>query len=182
MEKAWFRWAVIILTVVNISMIAGFTYRAYMDKPPEGPQSLPELPDRGFGRVLQDSLGLTHQQHLKFRQARRTFHVNARKIAVNLQRTRLTLLQEMSSPKPDSSQLQALADSIGWYHSELKKLTVDFYLELKQECSPAQKEKLYGVFRALMHADHIKMPGRPRHHKQRFHRNRKKPMLNRNQK
>lgn len=169
-SKRWFRWAVLILTAINLSMIAGFTYTAYVDKPQDNfnPNPPAPRPNAGLGRMLRNELDLSRRQHLQFRDARKAFHRDAHDITVNLQQTRLKLLKEMSKDQPQKERMKTLADSIGIYHSRLKMHTIDFYMQLKQNCTPEQEEKLKGIFRKLMNAREIKMPGGPRHHRRGF--------------
>jgi len=52
----------------------------------------------------------------------------------------------MSAVKSDTSMLSALSDSIGYLHSDLKKLTYMYYLEIKGICDPEQQKKLEQLF------------------------------------
>ena len=163
-QKPWFLWAVIILVIINISMIAGFTYKAYIaDDTIKVDTSSFELPDRGWGRYFRDKLNLSHKQFRDFRSYRREFHTTARDITIELQNTRLALLDEMSSPEPDTKKINQMAQKIGQLHTELKKATADYYLALKKECNPQQKKQLYKIFKQMLNAEELEMPEGRRH-------------------
>ena len=56
------------------------------------------------------------------------------------------MLVEMSAVNSDTTRLNALSDSIGQLHSDLKKITYRYYLEIKGICSPDQQRKLEQIF------------------------------------
>jgi hypothetical protein len=60
------------------------------------------------------------------------------------------LLESMDQDQPDSTRLNALSEQIGLKHTELKKLTVRYYLELKGICMPGQQEQLYQVIKRII--------------------------------
>lgn len=172
LQQTWFQWAVIILTVVNLSMIAGFAYKAWIEEPRPVAQLPPKTPERGLGRMLREELQLNQEQHLKARDARKNFHTRASQIAKELQMTRHALLHEMQRQQPEHQLIKSYADSIGFYHGQLKHATADFYLELKRICTPKQQEQLRQVFSKLMRVNEMvppKMhrrkgrPGKPKH-------------------
>lgn len=163
-QKQWFLWAVIILVIINISMIAGFTYKAYIaDNTVKVDTSSLELPDQGWGPYFRDKLNLSHKQFRDFLSSRQEFHTSAMDITIELQSTRIGLLEEMSKPKPDTKKINRLAKKIGQLHTELKKVTVDYYLALKKECNPQQKKQLYKIFKQMLNAEELDLPEGRRH-------------------
>lgn len=59
------------------------------------------------------------------------------------------MIDEMASAGPDSRNLDSICTAIGGYHDRLKRVTVDYYLNLKEICNEDQKERLYGIFREM---------------------------------
>ena len=60
---------------------------------------------------------------------------------------------EMSASKSDTSKLNALSDSIGHLHSDLKKITFRYYLDIKNMCDPEQQQKLEQIFDQMFSTD-----------------------------
>jgi Spy/CpxP family protein refolding chaperone len=81
------------------------------------------------------------------------FRNEARATNVRLAKLRGEMLNEMASPETDTSKLNALSDSIGNYHSRLKRITYKYYLDLKSICNPDQKIQLKELFSDTFNSD-----------------------------
>jgi hypothetical protein len=74
------------------------------------------------------------------------------------------MLIEMAAIKSDTSRLNMLSDSIGHLHSNLKKLTYGYYLDIKNICNPEQQKKLEQLFGEMFTNDApMGFPGRGMH-------------------
>jgi hypothetical protein len=107
----------------------------------------PEVNAEQFsGRYYRDYLSFNDEQMEKFRKINPLFRPKVRDITVQLAMKRKQMLREMSAVKSDTFLLSALSDSIGYLHSDLKKLTYRYYLEIKGICDPEQQKKLEQMF------------------------------------
>ena len=61
----------------------------------------------------------------------------------------------MSANNSDTAKLNLLSDSIGDMHASLKKLSYEYYLDIKNICDEDQKEKLEIVFSEMFSGDEI---------------------------
>ena len=59
----------------------------------------------------------------------------------------------MSSVHCDTTRLNALSDSIRYLHSNLKKLTYRYYLEIKGICNSEQQKNLELLFSEVFNND-----------------------------
>ena len=56
------------------------------------------------------------------------------------------MLTEMAKKNSDNNKLNMLSDSIGYLHSNLKKLTYRYYIDIKSICNQEQQKKLEQLF------------------------------------
>jgi len=112
-----------------------------------------DVPGSHRTKFFSDELQLQDDQQILFRDLNRTFNQTANKIYRDLSHLRLDLVDELGHPEPDTLQLQSISRGIGELHTELKMLTTDFYLGLKEVCTPEQKDVLYGLFRNMLDED-----------------------------
>jgi len=159
-------WAIVVLAVINVSTIATVVYYQRQSVGEEvlatsGPNQ-PEVNAEQFtGRYFREHLDFNEEQMEKFRKINPLFRPKVRDITVGLNLKRKQMLREMSAVKSDTSLLNALSDSIGYLHSDLKKLTYMYYLEIKGICDPEQQKKLEQLFGEVFSDDaSIGAPGR----------------------
>ena len=149
-------WAIVILAVMNISTIATIMYRKYQ---PEKTMTVTdqnqlEVDSEKFsGRYFREKLNLTMDQMVKFRAMNPVFRPQARDMTMELARKRKRMLIEMSAPVSDTAKLNALSDSIGQLHSDLKKVTYKYYIEIKNICDTVQQRKLEELFNEMFTND-----------------------------
>jgi Spy/CpxP family protein refolding chaperone len=98
-------------------------------------------------------LNLDGDQQDQFRNIQREYMRTARSISSDMTSLRDQLLQTMDQENPDSTRLNELSEMIGAKHTELKKLTVTYYLGLKAICNPDQQEHLYELIRKIIRPD-----------------------------
>ncbi|MCX6236859.1 MAG: periplasmic heavy metal sensor [Bacteroidia bacterium] len=144
-------WAIVILTVMNISTVATIVYHKYQSEKAEtiavSDQKQLETDSEKFsGRYFRDQLNLSREQMDKFKEINPVFRPKARDITIELAQKRKQMLIEMAAAKSDTARLNALSDSIGQLHSNLKKITYRYYLEIKSICDPEQQRKLEQIF------------------------------------
>lgn len=144
-------WAIVVLAVMNVSTIVTVAYHQRKFVKSEtivvSDPKQPEVNAEKFsGRYFRDQLNMNNEQMEKFRQINPLFRPKVRDITIELSQKRQQMLREMSAEKSDTTRLNALSDSIGYLHSDLKKLTYRYYLEIKGICDPEQQKKLEQLF------------------------------------
>ena len=142
-------WIIIILLATNISTIATILYNNNLNE--KNSQSSEEIiiPDSGLGRFFREELDLTTHQHQQFRSFRQGYQTDASKIVKQLQKKRSEMLNELSTENPDTNNLYQIANEIGLLHRELKYMTIEYYLNLKNTCNEQQRAGLYKVFKTM---------------------------------
>ena len=79
--------------------------------------------------------------------------MKARSIIVGLAEKRKLMLSEMSAKNSDTVKLNALSDSIGILHAQLKRITYSYYLDIKSICDEKQQQKLELLFQEMFVSD-----------------------------
>lgn len=151
-------WAIVVLAVMNISTIATVVYHKTQSfKAEVGSASgtkLTETDSEKFsGRYFRDQLNLSSEQMDKFKFINPAFRPKARSITLELASKRKEMLLEMAAVQSDTARLNAYSDTIGQLHSELKKITYRYYLEIKSICDPEQQKKLEQIFSEMFSND-----------------------------
>jgi len=165
-KQNWMIYAIVILAVMNISTLATIIYHQYKSEKPGShlvnSETQTETDAEKFsGRYFRDKLNLSDDQMNKFREFNMGFRTQARDISFNMIKLRKQMLAEMSSGEADTSKLDDLSDSIGLLHSELKKLTFRYYLEIQNICDAEQNDKLEQLFSEMFINDSsIGFPGK----------------------
>jgi Spy/CpxP family protein refolding chaperone len=161
-------WAIAILAIMNISTLMTLLYHKYQSDTTEtisasDPKQLETDSEKFSGRYFRDQLNLSREQMDKFREINPAFRPKARDITIELATRRKQMLIEMAATKSDTIRLNALSDSIGQLHSNLKKITYQYYLEIKNICDPEQQLKLEQIFGEMFNKDsQMGYPGRGR--------------------
>jgi Spy/CpxP family protein refolding chaperone len=161
-------WLIVILLATNISTIGTIFYHIYFqERPPlpERPGRELVIPEGHLGRFFRDEMNLTPQQHRQFRDFRQHFHYKADVLVQNMQERRNEMFDELAKENPDTVYLNQLANQIGDLHGQLKRLTYEFYLQMKGVCNPDQQRKLHFIFSEMMNdRAGMKMPNRINNH------------------
>jgi len=151
-------WAIVVLAVMNVSTILTVVYHKVKSNQTEVAQSsdtkqLEADAEKFSGRYFRDQLNLSSDQMEKFKVINPTFRPKARNITIELANKRKEMLAEMAALKSDTSRLNALSDSIGRLHSDLKKISYKYYLGIKSICDQEQQRKLEQIFSEMFSTD-----------------------------
>lgn len=150
-------WAIVVLAIMNVSTIITVLYHKYQsDKVVNSTVDAKQVEidsERFSGRYFRDELNMSNAQMEKFKVINPAFRPKARFITIELAAKRKQMLVEMAAAKSDTSRLNALSDSIGELHSELKKITYRYYLEMKEICNPEQQVRLEKIFGEMFSND-----------------------------
>jgi hypothetical protein len=150
-------WAIVVLAIMNVSTIITVLYHKYqsdriISSTVDAKQA--EIDSEQFsGRYFRDELNMSNAQMEKFKVINPAFRPKARFITIELAEKRKQMLVEMATAKSDTSRLNALSDSIGQLHSELKRITYRYYLEIKDICNSEQQVKLEKIFGEMFSND-----------------------------
>ncbi len=135
-----------VLLIINIASISTIVYHSYGNSKVEEPKE-----ERTSMRVFKQELNLNQQQITDFGKWGRIYRDKTREILIEMGEVRIALFNEMSLANPDTAKMFAMADEIGSMHAQIKRLTVDHFLVIKENSSPEQFEKFVKLFqRALM--------------------------------
>lgn len=151
-------WTIVLLVVMNLSTLLTVVYQQRKSARQDaatlsGPVKADSNADKFSGRYFRDHLNWDNEQMEKFRIINPRFRPKLRDITVELAQKREQMLIEMSEAKSDTVLLNNLSDSIGFLHSDFKKITYRYYLELKGICNPEQQKKLEQLFGEVFPSD-----------------------------
>jgi len=154
----WMVWAIVILALMNIATIVTVIYnrnKANSEVTVESARQSqsPDLSMKYSGRYFRDQLGFNNDQMSRFVEFNPAFRENVKNINIELDLLRDQMLAEMAAEKCDSIKLGLLSDSIGYLHANLKKVTYEYYLDIKNICDKQQQEKLKELFSGMFASD-----------------------------
>jgi Spy/CpxP family protein refolding chaperone len=147
--------AVVILLAYTISMTTSYVIHRQNDKKilAQTNDKNTEIPSEQRTRFFREQLNLTPEQMDVFRDLNRNFNRNGNNINAELQRLRIEMVQELGNENPDSARLDSISITIGNLHAQLKQLTIDYYLDMKENCDEEQQKKLNEIFMSLLKED-----------------------------
>ena len=151
---------IILLLVTNISTIVTIYYHKkefHPDSAIKTDLSAEGIENKGF--VFNEKLDLSRDQIDIFRTLRQNYNSNARQLSFQMQEERELMVSELGQANSDSVVLEEIAVKIGNLHTELKRLTTDYYLKMKMECNDEQAQKLMKIFEQLLNNDgNVRLP------------------------
>lgn len=155
-------WLIVILLTTNLSMGISFLYNKQQDK--KQAELLEEInievPAQQRTKFFKEELNLQPEQVNKFRDWNREFNRRGWAITHELEDLRVEMIVELGKEAPDKSRLEIISNDIGKLHSELKKVTIEYYLKMKTECNDEQQQKLNEIFMSMLKKNEdVKLPG-----------------------
>jgi len=148
---------ILFLVITNIATVLTVVLR---DKPSDSPgtkatfSEIQEgIPDTQQTMFFARELKLDSDQQNQFREIHWNYMRKAKLISYDMSLLRDSLLDSMDESRPDSIRLNELAEQIGINHTELKKLTVQYYISLKSICNPEQQTRLYELIKGILKPD-----------------------------
>jgi hypothetical protein len=119
-----------------------------------------DLPDTQRTLFFTKALNLDSGQQSAVREVNWNYGRQTREISQSMSLLREQLLNALDQSEPDTALLNTLSDQIGQKHTELKKLTITYYLGLKSICNSEQKTALYKMFQKLLSPEgNVIVPG-----------------------
>lgn len=155
-------WLIVILLATNLSMGISFWYHKHEDK--KQVEKLEEInievPAQQRTKFFREELSLQPEQVNKFREWNREFNRTGWKITHELEDLRIEMIAELGKETPDQNKLETISNDIGKLHSELKNVTIDYYMKMKNECNVEQQKKLNEIFMSMLKKNEdVKLPG-----------------------
>lgn len=158
-------WVTGILLATNLSMGMSFLYHKRKDnqQAQQSKEEKYEMPGLQRTRYFREQLDLDPGQVDIFRQLNRDFNQKAWQIQNRLSALRSEMVGELGTDNPDMQKLDSVAVEIGELHKHLKSETIDYYLAMKQVCTPEQQENLHKIFMSVLETEEdIRLPQRGR--------------------
>ena len=72
-----------------------------------------------------------------------------------MEELRLKMVEELALEEPDTTLLNEIASEFGQLHKEMKKLTIDYYFNLKSVSDEEQRERLHFMFRDMLNPEGV---------------------------
>jgi len=154
-------WVIVVLLATNLSMGISFLYHKQHDKnqAEKVQETNIEMPAEQRTKFFREQLNLQPGQLDKFRDWNREFNRTGWSITHELEDLRMQMITELGKELPDSSSLETISNQIGKLHTELKKITIEYYMNMKTECNEEQKKKLNEIFMSMLQKNEdVKLP------------------------
>jgi hypothetical protein len=155
-------WLIVILLATNLSMGISFWYHKQEDKKQTEKleEMIIEVPAQQRTKFFREELNLQPEQVNKFREWNREFNRTGWSITHELEDLRIEMITELDKETSDQNTLETISNDIGKLHSELKKVTIDYYMKMKAECNEEQQKKLNEIFMSMLKKNEdVKLPG-----------------------
>lgn len=139
-------WVLAGLLILSLSVLGTMLYHRFSCP-------VPQTTERSCAagcNLLSEELGLTDAQSKAVEQIRAGFRVVAIATADSLRTTRSELVTELSREVPDTARLHQLSADIGRLQTLLTNQTTDQYLQIRNLCTPEQREKLSSLYYEIM--------------------------------
>ena len=145
-------WIIVILAATTISMGVSFWYHKQQDKKAaqKMDETTIEMPAQQRTRFFKDQLNLQQDQIDVFRELNRDYNRKAQQITFELEDLRREMVVELGKENPDKTELNSITAKIGELHAELKNVTVNYYLGMKEHCDAEQQKKLNDIFMSVL--------------------------------
>jgi Spy/CpxP family protein refolding chaperone len=105
------------------------------------------------GRVLRHQLGFDSNQMDQYRDITREFRHKANEIIHSINNAKIELFNELKSEDSRRKEIEKWSNIIGEGHKRLKIESSEYYLKLKEICTPEQKIELSKIFTPLFKQD-----------------------------
>jgi hypothetical protein len=149
------------LAVLNISIVSSIVWHRYHGFHDRWQHEMPFRHGR-MDMIIPQKLNFNADQKKKFIHVDTLFRKSSLNIINQLHQLRFSILNELKKPYSDTTKLLEYSKQVGNLHSNLKMNTINFYLDLKKICTPAQQDSLASFFLNLIEFDD--MPPRPPHY------------------
>lgn len=145
-------WVIVILVATNLSMGISFVYHKQKDKQfmEQLEEAAIKVPSEQRTRFFKEQLNLNMEQLDVFRELNQNYNRTAWQITHKLETLRADMVQELGTEKPREKELESISKNIGELHTELKNVTIDYYLKMKAVCNAEQQKQLNEIFVSML--------------------------------
>ncbi|HMT73006.1 MAG TPA: hypothetical protein PKA77_02995 [Chitinophagaceae bacterium] len=153
-------WAVVFLAVTNAVTIGTILYHNYQESQEKTNVAINSADGSNMinGRYLRQTLGFDAEQIASFREINQQFRPAVYDLTILIDSLKTNMFSEMQKSSPDTVLLRKLSASIGEMHGQLKYETYNFFLRLKNICTPEQAKELEKTFQPLFKTEGITHP------------------------
>ena len=117
--------------------------------PPPPPP--PPPPPLDLQAVMASELHLSDHQKVRIQHATERFVRRSEELLRVYHADKRRLLEELAADRPDSARMGHLTGLLGRQHTELERIMVDYFLELRQIYSPQQAKHFHAVIDQVIH-------------------------------
>ncbi len=154
---------IILLLVTNITTIIGIVWHLqnheYKQEVQADTNNNNDIVNMPRGRFFKDKLDLNQEQTFIFRDLYHQYKRDASDISDKMKLIRKNMIDELTRENPDTISLNKISVSIGVLHTELKNLTIDYFIDMKNNCTTEQELKLTEIFNSLLNEQSdVRMP------------------------
>jgi len=142
----------IVLFVLSLLLIISLSVNAtlvYFDKKETKTQPT-KTETQSAQEFICKELSFDEQQRQKYHDLKWSYNSKSQAILDSMHTKRLQMLEQLTVIQPDSTTLYKLSDEIGQLHTQLKKLTIAHFLEVKTLCDSTQCQKLTGIYSKIL--------------------------------
>ena len=145
-------WIIAVLLATNLSMGISFLYHKQQDKKfmEQQEEAAIEVPSERRTRFFREQLNLGQDQIDTFRELNRNYNKTAWRVTHQLEVLRAEMVREMGKETPREKTLESISEQIGKLHTNLKKETIDYYMQMKEVCNEEQQIKLNEIFMSML--------------------------------
>lgn len=136
--------------------------RRFLNKNQHDSIRRPEKRDN-FGRFIKDRLDFDKNQYNEFSGIRSQTRQKQMTLHNKMQAQRNRMMEELASDHPNDDKLLEINDSITYIQSELNKVLINYFKEVREICNPEQREEFNKLIREMhehRHMQHRHRPGR----------------------
>ncbi|MBN1388606.1 MAG: hypothetical protein JW965_09185 [Bacteroidales bacterium] len=146
---------IIFLLVTNIATIVTTVSLNKQEKGEDAQSSVIELPRDSRIGFFHNQLGIRDEQLPAFNNYNSQFNIEAGRLSEKMEELRRQMVEEMASENPDTILLNGIASEFGRLHKEMKKLTMDYYFNLKSVSDEEQRERLHIMFTDMLNPEGV---------------------------
>jgi len=146
---------IIFLLVTNIAtIVTTVSLNKQKQEADEAPPVI-ELPRDSRIGFFHNQIGIRNEQLQVFNNYNRQFNSEAGRLSERMEELRLKMVEELALEEPDTTLLNEIASEFGQLHKEMKKLTIDYYFNLKSVSDEEQRERLHFMFRDMLNPEGV---------------------------
>lgn len=101
------------------------------------------------GRFMAKQLQLTPEQMRDFNEIREKFHDDFEELLDESRKISRDIMEEITSEKPDTNELNALAEKFGASQKAQKQMMINHLLEIRSKCNPSQQANFKKVLKRI---------------------------------